>query len=55
MEIGVSKQERASCVGKNLSCKNGKYLAGIADDSVIMCNEIMDTTDTVSTNSKEKR
>ena len=28
------------------SCKNGKYLASITDDSVIMCDEIIDAEKT---------
>ena len=32
------------------SCKNGKYLASIIDDSVITCDEIINTTKTISTN-----
>ena len=44
------------------SCKNGKYLASIIDNSVIMCDEIMDAksksnnkeTKTVSTNLSTK-
>ena len=31
------------------SCKNGKYLASIIDDSVITCDEIINTTKTIST------
>ena len=31
------------------SCKNGKYLASIIDDSVIMCDEIIEETKIVST------
>ena len=44
----------ASC-----SCKNGRYLANIMDDSVIMCDEIVELYDeeakTVSTNLNEKK
>ena len=44
------------------SCKNGKYLANIVDDSVIMCDEIIDgeakpygeETKTISTSFYEK-
>ena len=35
------------------SCKNGKYLASIIDDSVITCNEIIEETKTVITNFNE--
>ena len=28
------------------SCKNGRYLASITDDSVIMCDEIIDAEKT---------
>ena len=31
------------------SCKNGKYLGSIIDDSVVTCDEIKETTKTVST------
>ena len=31
------------------NCKNGKYLASVIADSVIMCDEIIYTTKTVST------
>ena len=31
------------------SCKNGKYVGSIIDDSVIMCDEIIETTKTVLT------
>ena len=31
------------------SCKNGKYLASISDDSVIMCDEIVGTTKSILT------
>ena len=31
------------------SCKNGKYLASITGDSVIKCDEILDTTNTFLT------
>ena len=36
------------------SCKNDKYLASIIDDSVIMCDEIIEETKTVKTNFNEK-
>ena len=37
------------------SCKNGKYLASIIDNSVIMCDEIIEAeTKTVTTNFNEK-
>ena len=42
--------ESCSC-----SCKFGKYLASITDDSVITCDEIIEETKTVSTNFNEKR
>ena len=38
------KEHNATC-----SCKNGKYLGSIIDDSVITCDEIIDTTETVPT------
>ena len=31
------------------NCENGKYLASIIDDSVIKCDEIIDTTKTIPT------
>ena len=39
------------------SCRNGKYLASISDDSVITCDEIIDAeeTKTVTTNFNEKK
>ena len=45
------------------SCENGKYLASLIDDSVIMCDEIIDAEaksndekkTTVSTNFNEKK
>ena len=37
------------------SCKNGKYLASIIDDSVIMCDEIINATKSVPTNFNEER
>ena len=36
------------------SCENGKYLASITDDSVIMCDEIKQETKTIPTNFNEK-
>ena len=36
------------------TCENGKYLASIIDDLVIMCDATINTT-TVSTNFNEKR
>ena len=32
------------------NCKNDKYLASTIDDSVIMCNEIRNTTKTIPKN-----
>ena len=38
------------------SCKNGKYLESIIiDDSVITCDEIIEETKSISTNSNEKK
>ena len=37
------------------SCKNGKCLASIIDDSVTMCDEIINTTKSVRTNFNEER
>ena len=37
------------------SCKNIKYLASIIDNSVIMCDEIIEETKTVPTNFNEKK
>ena len=40
------------------NCENGKYLASIIDDSVIMCDEVIEPYDeevkTIPTNSNEK-
>ena len=36
------------------SFENGKYLASVIDDLVIMCNETIETTKTISTNFNEK-
>ena len=36
------------------SCENGKYLASITDDSVIMCDEIKQEAKTIPTNFNEK-
>ena len=42
-----------------MSCENGKYLASIMDDSVIACDEIIESNDeetkTISTNFNEKK
>ena len=37
------------------SCKNGKYLASITDDSAITCNEIIEERKTVATILNEKK
>ena len=44
VEDKTPKEHNAIC-----SCKNGKYLESIIDDSVITCDEIIDTTETVPT------
>ena len=36
------------------SCKNGKYLASVIDDSVITCDEIIEETKEVPINFNEK-
>ena len=36
------------------NCENGKYLGSIIDDSVIMCDEIIEETQTISTYFNEK-
>ena len=36
------------------SCENSKYSPRIIDDSVIMCDEIIEETKTVTTNFNEK-
>ena len=36
------------------SCENGKYLSSVIDNSVIMCDEIIEETKTVPTNFNEK-
>ena len=44
MLAGVQKFKRRSCVQNPVACtcKNGKYLGSIIDDSVITCDEIID-------------
>ena len=37
------------------SCKNGKYVESIIDDSVIMCDGIMEETKTIPTKSTSKK
>ena len=37
------------------SCKNGKYLASITDDTVITCDEIIEETKTVPTSFNETK
>ena len=37
------------CKPAACSCKNGKYVEGIIDDSVIVCDEIIEETKTVPT------
>ena len=37
------------------SCKNGKYLPNIIDDSVITCDDIIEETKTIPTNFNEKK
>ena len=37
------------------SCESGKYLASIINESVITCDEIIDTTKTVSINFSERK
>ena len=37
------------------SCENGKYVESIIDDSVIMCDGIMEETETVPTKSTSKK
>ena len=37
------------------SCKNGKYLASIIDDSVIACDEIIEVTKGIPTSFNEKK
>ena len=36
------------------NCENGKYLASVIDDSVIMCDDIIEETKTVTTSFNEK-
>ena len=40
----------ASC-----SCENGEYLPSIIDNSVIMCDEIIEEIKTISTTFNEKK
>ena len=37
------------------NCENGKYLATIVDDSVITCDEIIETTKIIPTKFNEKK
>ena len=37
------------------SCENGKYVESITDDSVIMCDGIMEETKTIQTKSTSKK
>ena len=37
------------------TCKNGKYLASIIDDSVITCDELIETPKTVPTKNVPKK
>ena len=67
MLVRVQKSKKTSFVKKDYiwnpatcSCKNGKYLASIIDNSVITCNEVINTTKTfatktIPTDSKEKK
>ena len=41
--------------GINNSCKNGKYLASIIDDSVTTCDKVMEETKTIPKNFNEKK
>ena len=36
------------------ACENGKYLENIIDDTVVTCNEIIESTKTVPTNFNKK-
>ena len=36
------------------NCENGKYLASVIGDSVIMCDDIIEETKTVTTSFNEK-
>ena len=36
------------------NCENGKYLASVIGDSVIMCDDIIEETKTVATSFNEK-
>ena len=42
------------CNPATFSCENGTYLSIIIDDSVIMCDEIVETKKTVPTNFNKK-
>ena len=56
--IYVKNYDDYVCNRTTCSCENGKYLASIMDDSVIMCDEIIESynegTKTVTTNFNEK-
>ena len=63
MNVNVSAKERSICEKHTTSsCLNGKYLANIMDDSVIMYDPIVgmedesyDETITIPTNFNEKK
>ena len=63
MNVNVSAKERSICEKHTTrSCLNGKYLANIMDDSVIMYDAIIgmedesyDETITIPTNFNEKK
>ena len=50
----VNNQRNIMCTEKIIfatcSCKNSKYLGSIIDDSVIMCDEVINVGNYVSTN-----
>ena len=54
--VSVIVKIRKTCVQKRLypatcGCENGKYLASVIDNSVVMCDEIIEKTKTVPTSS----
>ena len=54
--VSVIVKIQKTCVQKRLypatcGCENGKYLASVIDNSVVMCDEIIEKTKTVPTSS----
>ena len=50
VKIIVRTKKDYSCNPGTCVCESGKYLKSIADTSVIVCDEIINATDSLSTN-----